>query len=204
MPDTYLPAGEELRLRTTRGDDLEFVRTAEGAPDARRFVAQWDEGQHEASLDDPDFEHFVMEEAKTQLPVGYLILQGLENRDGSLLLRRMVVTETGEGHGAHALQAVVRHAFEDLDAARLWLEVGADNEAARTLYDRTGFALEGEESGGKLRMAMDRAAYRTSPVGQQAGAEKTPESMGKFGELDTEVERKSTQDPPDRDRGPNQ
>jgi RimJ/RimL family protein N-acetyltransferase len=38
---------------------------------------------------------------------------------------------------------MVDRAFDDLGAHRVYLEVTADNAAARALYERAGFVLEG-------------------------------------------------------------
>jgi RimJ/RimL family protein N-acetyltransferase len=152
-----------LRLRPTRPQDLAFVRGAEAAPENRDFVEQWSEAEHRACLEGDDCCHLTIEEADGT-PVGYVILEGLTDPGGSVLLRRIVVSRKGAGIGRRAMQAIERFCFEDLRALRLWLEVYDDNPVACGLYRRDGFRVEGtgrSEDGrhGVLRMVLKRRDY---------------------------------------------
>ena len=49
----------------------------------------------------------------------------------------------GRGFGRFATQAMLDHAFQDLQLHRIWLHVNCDNVHARKLYDRVGFQHEG-------------------------------------------------------------
>ncbi len=49
----------------------------------------------------------------------------------------------GEGLGREALELVLAHAFGELGAHRVWLEVKVDNERARRAYAAVGFVDEG-------------------------------------------------------------
>lgn len=49
----------------------------------------------------------------------------------------------GRGVGTAAAQAMLRHAFDDLNLHRVYLTVLEDNAAARALYASVGFAEEG-------------------------------------------------------------
>ena len=58
-------------------------------------------------------------------------------------LRRLAVTEPGQGHGRAMLRRVKTAAFEELGAHRLWLDVKPFNDRARALYRSEGFVEEG-------------------------------------------------------------
>lgn len=132
-----------VRLRRTVDGDLDFVLAAEGAEDNRRYVSQWTRGQHREALTNPDLAHLIVEGVDDGRPVGYVIMAGLSDGNGSVEFRRVVITEKGRGYGREVLRAVKRMAFEELKAHRLWLDVREKNERARRLYESEGFIVEG-------------------------------------------------------------
>jgi [ribosomal protein S5]-alanine N-acetyltransferase len=58
-------------------------------------------------------------------------------------LQRIIALAPRRGIGAYAVRRMLARAFDDLGAARAYLEVTADNAPARALYEREGFRLEG-------------------------------------------------------------
>ena len=133
----------KVRLRRTAEGDLDFVLAAEGAEENRRFVGQWTREQHREALSNPDLAHLVVESVEDGRPVGYVIMAGLLDADRSVEFRRVVITEKGKGYGREVLRAVMRMAFEELTAHRLWLDVREVNQRARRLYESEGFVTEG-------------------------------------------------------------
>ncbi len=49
----------------------------------------------------------------------------------------------GKGYGREAMRLALRHAFEDLNLQRVFLEVLSENTAAIKLYEKCGFVVEG-------------------------------------------------------------
>ncbi|MCX6267600.1 MAG: GNAT family protein [Bacteroidetes bacterium] len=49
----------------------------------------------------------------------------------------------GKGYGSESLQLILEYAFQVLNLRKVLLEVNASNKAAITLYERTGFVVEG-------------------------------------------------------------
>lgn len=129
-----------LRLRKTDEEDLDYVLTAEHSEENRAFVIPWSRDQHLQALVDEDVEHLIIQ---AEARAGYVILAGLRNPNLSIELRRIVVTEKGRGYGKAAIEMVKDMAFKKLDAHRLWLDVKAQNERARRLYETAGFVVEG-------------------------------------------------------------
>jgi diamine N-acetyltransferase len=46
-----------IEFRLTQEADLDFVLTAEGAPENRPFIGQWTPAQHAAVFADPNMRH---------------------------------------------------------------------------------------------------------------------------------------------------
>lgn len=132
-----------IRLRPTRDADLEFVISAEHAPENSRFVTCWSRARHQAALKDPDCLHLLVLPAEDELPIGYVILNGLASGNDSIEFRRLVITEKARGYGRATVRAVMRLAFDELSAWRLWLDVLVENSRARALYTSEGFIPEG-------------------------------------------------------------
>ena len=129
-----------VRLRSTTQDDLEWAIALE--KDNYPFVAQWTQEQHRAALTDPDINHLIVEPTAGKQRLGYLILAGLKDPNQSIELKRIVITDKGKGYGSQALRLVLKHAFEELEAHRVWLDVKHYNQRAKKLYEAHGFVVE--------------------------------------------------------------
>lgn len=136
-----------VRLRQTAEADLAFVRALERDPDVAAWVRGWSEQRHRAAIADPDQEHLLLvaggEGGEEERALGYLLLAGLRDEDHSVELRRIVVAERGRGSGRAGLELVQRHAFGELGARRLWLDLRVDNARARRAAAAVGFLPEG-------------------------------------------------------------
>lgn len=131
----------ELRMRATEAADLDYVLAAEREPEARSWVTPRPRETHLAMLTNPDFRHLVMERDGER--VGYALLAGVEDSNGSVELRRIIMTERGNGLGTRALHLLIDLTFDGLGAHRLWLDVVEENDRARSVYQRLGFVEEG-------------------------------------------------------------
>ena len=131
-----------VRLRDTTADDLDFVLAVEGDEENLPFIGQWTREQHLTSLQDPDIAHLIVAHTADGRRVGHLILTGPSDCDQGIRLRRICVTEKGEGYGREALRLAIRLAFEELGTPRLWLIVRGHNLRAQWLYQSEGFVRE--------------------------------------------------------------
>jgi RimJ/RimL family protein N-acetyltransferase len=136
-----------LRLATTA--DIPAILALEGTPIARQFVGQWSEQRHHATLTGGDARYYVHEQARNI--DAYVILRGLGEDSHSIELKRVVVASPGNGDGRRILTEIIRIAFRELGAHRLFLDVFEDNARARHLYESLGFKYEG---------VMRQAAHR--------------------------------------------
>ncbi|NER79484.1 MAG: GNAT family N-acetyltransferase [Leptolyngbya sp. SIO1D8] len=139
-------------LRPTIASDLDFVLAAERASENEPFVGQWSRDRHLHACQHPDERHWIIVDAATQEPVGYVILLGAQDPNQCLLVKRMVITRKGQGFGKAALEQVLHQAFLELQAHRVWLDVMEDNSRAYTLYRKLGFVEEG-----KMRECMKKS-----------------------------------------------
>lgn len=135
------PQTNEIVLQPTQLPELPFILTAEQHPENMPYIGQWSQAQHQAALADADAAHLIA--THNRRPVGYVILTGLENPHQAISLRRIVVTEKGQGYGRQILRWVKAFAFNTLDCHCLWLDIVTSNQRAKSLYESEGFVIEG-------------------------------------------------------------
>ena len=131
----------KIVLRPTQSAELPFILTAEQHPENVPYIGQWSQAQHQTALTDADAAHLTA--LCNRRPVGYVILTGLESPHQAINVRRIVVTEKGQGYGRQILRWVKALAFNRLDCHCLWLDVVASNQRAKSLYESEGFVIEG-------------------------------------------------------------
>jgi RimJ/RimL family protein N-acetyltransferase len=139
-----------MLLRPALPSDVPRIVALERMAVARPFVGQWTEERHLAALTGGDARYFVNEAESMELQA-YAILRGLMEDSGSIELKRIVVATPGRGLGRRILEELIRIAFEDLKAHRLFLDVFEDNRRARHLYESLGFQYEGVMRDAALR-----------------------------------------------------
>lgn len=135
---------DQLLFRRTRKEDLDYVIQAEGHPENSDFVTQWPLEYHEKAMNDPNYLHLIIEPGEGSHSIGYCIIAGLQDRNKSIELLRLVITEKGKGHGRQTLKLVKNLAFEECKGHRLWLDVRDHNTRAFQLYQSEGFVNEGK------------------------------------------------------------
>ncbi len=144
-PRTRSPRHDSARLvvgsyvRRTRPGDLATVVRIEGDADTGRWIGEGGAAWHEHVLGDPGMEHWVLVDRLDHV-LAFGVLAGL-GEHGAVELRRMVVAREGRGQGLGRL--LLRHLLEQAlarpDVSSVWLDVGADNVRARSLYRSIGF-----------------------------------------------------------------
>ena len=138
-----LGKNDNILLRYTREDDLEFIINAEREEDNAPYVDQWTKEQHSDALSQKDLMHLIAEEDISHKIVGYVILAGIQNPNGNMEFKRLVIVDKGRGLGRKTLRLVKKIAFEQLKVHRLWLDVRDKNYRALNLYLSEGFVKEG-------------------------------------------------------------
>ncbi|MFZ5351350.1 MAG: GNAT family N-acetyltransferase [Bacillota bacterium] len=133
---------DKLIFRLTTEMDLDYVINNENAPENSPYVTQWTREQHLQAMMDSDIYHIIIADTNN-FAVGYMIIAGLNDHNKSVELRRVVISEKGKGYGREALRLAKKHAFEKLNAHRVWLDVREHNIKAQELYKSEGFVVEG-------------------------------------------------------------
>lgn len=131
-----------MRLRLATQDDIPAILALERTPMAREFVGQWSEDRHRTTLAGGDARYFVSETEWGEVQA-YAILRGIQESSNAIELKRIVVAAPERGLGRRMLTEMIRIAFRELDAHRLFLDVYEDNARARHLYESLGFQYEG-------------------------------------------------------------
>lgn len=132
-----------MLLRPATLADLPAIIAIERLPQSRQFVGQWSEERHRTTLVSPDARYFVSE-AESGMLQAFAILRGLAEPSRSIELKRIVVATPERGLGRKILEELMRIAFGELGAHRLFLDVFDDNARARHLYESLGFVYEGQ------------------------------------------------------------
>jgi diamine N-acetyltransferase len=129
-----------ILIRGTQ-NDVPFVMATERLPGNKGLVGSWTEAEHAAALADAGTAYLIGhsgDEAR-----GFAILRDLNDRNGNVLLKRIIATSPGAGFGAGFVGAITDWVFSHGRSHRLWLTVIQHNERARYVYRKAGFVEEG-------------------------------------------------------------
>ena len=85
----------------------------------------------------------LSEEGDQLTRIGFVILQGCRNPNGSVELKRLVLQAKGRGLGRAAVRQLKAMGFVQIKAHRFWLDVKLLNIRALKLYQSEGFLEEG-------------------------------------------------------------
>ena len=128
-------------VRLASPSDVTFVTDLEKQFADTGLVGSDSRPDHEQRMAGGDAAYLIVEHDGQ--PAGFVILCGLRSMHRNIELKRIIVSEPGDGVGREALRLVERMVFRDLSAHRLWLDVYSDNERARRAYRAAGFVEEG-------------------------------------------------------------
>lgn len=149
----------EIRLRPTAEADLDFVLALERHADNTPFIGQWSREEHRDAIARPDREHWILIDDSGS-PAGYLIAFDLTRVGCGVYVKRIVAARRGGGIGRAALRAFAAHAFDELSAPHVWLNVYRENLRGQRCYRGIGF--EDWEDGAEDLARHDRAAGNDS------------------------------------------
>jgi RimJ/RimL family protein N-acetyltransferase len=131
-----------ITLRRGGLDDLPFFMATERRPGYEGKVGRWQEDEHRHALAAPSQAYLIgLDDDRT--PVAFAIIRAIGDAHGNTYLKRIAVTQPGQGVGRRFLAAVTGWVFRETAAHRFWLEVLATNARARHVYRTSGFTEEG-------------------------------------------------------------
>jgi RimJ/RimL family protein N-acetyltransferase len=131
-------AGVGMILRPATVADFGFIRGLTTDPAYAPFIGDDDEAQLTRNLDDPSVRVLIWGEAG-----GFAIFREIGDASGRVELFRLALARTSAGGGAAFVEALLKFAFDELGAKRVWLDASGENLRARRVYERAGFVLEG-------------------------------------------------------------
>jgi ribosomal protein S18 acetylase RimI-like enzyme len=130
---------DRVRLRPTLESDLDFVLALEMDDANSPFVGSWSREEHRAAIEAQDRQHWIVERVPEGRRVGYLIGMDLRAAGLGAHLKRIVVSEKGQGIGRAATALFAQQAFAKLQPDFVWLDVLEHNERAQAAYRAAGF-----------------------------------------------------------------
>ena len=131
-----------LSLRPADPADIKAIRRIEADPRYDGLVGRWTAERHAEEMVLPSSLYFVLRDEGGDI-VGFALLQGFGDNDRKLHLKRIAVSEPGQGLGSRLLGAVLERLYETTDTNRVDLDVFLGNDRARRAYEKAGFKVEG-------------------------------------------------------------
>lgn len=128
-----------IELQLARPGDIPHFVAMEREKDTREFVIGYDEERHRRAMADLNVRYLRI--ADEGVLVGFIIL--VLDKDGSVELRRIVVTRKGAGIGQRAIAIVEGFCRAALGVSRIWLDVFEHNHRGRRLYEKLGYSQFG-------------------------------------------------------------
>jgi ribosomal protein S18 acetylase RimI-like enzyme len=141
--------GSVIRLRPAGPEDIAFIMATERIPGFDKLVGRWSEETHRAALASDGHAYLLAIDAAGER-AAFAIVRDLDDAHGNVCLKRIAVTAPGRGIGSSFVGELVRWAFTQTAAHRLWLDVMAHNARARQVYASHGFVPEGVMRGAYL------------------------------------------------------
>lgn len=133
---------KRLKIIPAEKEDIETIIAIENHPDNRDFIWQGTYEDHLKEILDPDHLLLKFVEMTGENIIGYALIH-LNLSSNIFELRRIAITEKGQGYGREAMEAIISYAFDKTRTNRLWLDVYPDNTVGIKLYESLGFVREG-------------------------------------------------------------
>lgn len=143
-----------MKLRLATPADFGFIHGLTSAAENTPFMGDADEAQLANFAQDPACRLLIWQ-ADTG-PAGFALFREIGDASRRVELFRLALVAAGKGKGAVFLTALIDYAFQDLNAARLWLDASSENPRAQKVYARAGFTLEGRLRAHWYRPALGR------------------------------------------------
>jgi RimJ/RimL family protein N-acetyltransferase len=121
--------------------DIPTIMQLERLDGYEPLVGRWEADQHAFEIKNPANKYLVAREG-TEI-VAFTILQGVTTPHRCIRVRRIIARNPGRRVGSKFLGLVLDICFGELAAHRVELLVHLDNELARRVYAKIGFAEEG-------------------------------------------------------------
>ncbi len=133
---------ERMNIAEAKENEINTIIQIESRKDTRDFLWIGTYEEHLNEINDPNHLLLIFKEKLDNRVVGYALIR-LDFKSEIFEIRRIAITEKRQGYGREAMQALIKHAFEEMNMNRLWLDVYPDNLFGIALYEGLGMHRDG-------------------------------------------------------------
>jgi len=133
---------ERLVISEAVETEIDTIIEIEKHKDNRNFLWIGTYEEHKAEIQDPNHLLLVFKHKEDQRIIGYALIR-LDFKSDIFELRRIAISEKGNGFGREAMLALLKYAFEERNTNRFWLDVYPDNTIGIELYKSLGMHCDG-------------------------------------------------------------
>ncbi|SFE43110.1 Protein N-acetyltransferase, RimJ/RimL family [Peptostreptococcaceae bacterium pGA-8] len=133
---------ERMNIAEAKENEINTIIQIESRKDTRDFLWIGTYEEHLNEINDPNHLLLIFKEKLDNRVVGYALIR-LGFKSEIFEIRRIAITEKRQGYGREAMQALIKHAFEEMNMNRLWLDVYPDNLFGIALYEGLGMHRDG-------------------------------------------------------------
>lgn len=133
---------ERLLIVEAVESEIGTIMEIESHKDNRNFIWIGTYEEHKAEIEDKNHLLLVFKHRENLDIVGYALIR-LDYKSEIFELRRIAISEKGNGYGKEAMLAILKYAFDDRNTNRFWLDVYPDNTIGIQLYESLGMHRDG-------------------------------------------------------------
>jgi RimJ/RimL family protein N-acetyltransferase len=130
-----------MKVELATPADIPAIMSIERSPGFDSLVGRWSAEEHAAEMAKPTSRYFVMGDGDQ--PLGFVMIQRLDESHAKAHLRRIAVADPGKGAGTRLINGVLDWLYTETDVNRIDLDVYVENDRARRSYEKAGFQVEG-------------------------------------------------------------
>lgn len=133
---------KRMIIEEAQVSDISTIIELESHKDNRDYLWIGTEEEHKEEIADPNHLLLIFREKTDNRTVGYALVR-LNLKSEVFELRRIAISEKGQGYGREAMRALFKLAFETMKINRFWLDVYPDNTIGINLYESLGMHRDG-------------------------------------------------------------
>lgn len=133
---------ERLKIDEAKSDEIDEIIAIESNQENRDYLWIGTMEEHKAEIADPNHLLLLFHNKSNGYTKGYALIR-LDYKSHIFEVRRIAITDKGNGYGREAMVGLIRYAFENTDTNRLWLDVYPDNKIGINLYESLGMHCDG-------------------------------------------------------------
>ena len=130
-----------MKVELATPADIPAIMAIERSPGFDALVGRWSAKEHAAEMAKPTSRYFLMR--SNGQPIGFVMIQRLDEANAKAHLRRIAVATPGKGAGTRLINGVLDWLYTETDVNRIDLDVYIENERAKRSYEKAGFQVEG-------------------------------------------------------------